>query len=108
LTAILGFEKLERDHIVEIYGNPPVFQNMNWPQMGKILDKEEAYWIMLSNFDAAKVAIICHLTDLLQRDKLCKTFAQIAYDLVEIEQRQLIHWNNDRVFDIESYGKVLP
>jgi hypothetical protein len=29
--AILGFESLDREEIVEVFGEPPVYQHLKWP-----------------------------------------------------------------------------
>jgi hypothetical protein len=58
--AICGFENLSHTQIISIYGDPPVFKHLKWPQSSRLLDQVEgAHWVLNGFFDACKVPVIC-------------------------------------------------
>jgi hypothetical protein len=65
--ALFGFEQLSQSQIIEIYGNPPVFSALQWPQTNRMMDREEgAHWCFVGHTEACKVPVVCHVVDLIR------------------------------------------
>jgi hypothetical protein len=81
--AVRGFAPLEMKEITDLYGDPPMFMALNFPDAVTHLDSEEgAYMCLLGTFDAAKVAVICQVTHLIQKGIIKnKSYLEFAFDL---------------------------
>jgi hypothetical protein len=85
--AILGYETLSREKIEEIYGFPPIFKNLKWPQTNKLLLREFNQgntWTFMGYFEACYVPVVCHIVHLIKEGVVKKTFAELAFDLSEV------------------------
>jgi hypothetical protein len=64
--AMLGFRKLTSNEIINMYGDPPVFNALRWPETNRMMDREEnAHWIFVGRTDACKVPVICQVIELI-------------------------------------------
>ena len=58
--AYIGLRELSREEIVRIYGEPPIFNNLNYPKSIKQFTKPDgSHLSFLTFFDAAKIPLIC-------------------------------------------------
>jgi hypothetical protein len=58
--AIRGYKSLSEEEIHEIYGRPPIFKNLKWPETNKVLEGEKGnHWTMMGIFDRCKLAAVC-------------------------------------------------
>ena len=63
---MLGFRKLTSNEIINMYGDPPVFNALRWPETNRMMDREEnAHWIFVGRTDACKVPVICQVIELI-------------------------------------------
>jgi len=79
-----GFKILKQADITEMYGNPPIFEPLDYPSVTKQLKKPEgAFWCLLSYFDAGKVPIILQIIDLIDKNLIPnKTYFEFAQDFI--------------------------
>ena len=66
-----------------MYGIPPIYKYLKWPETNKILDaKKGNHWTFMGTFDRCKIAAVCQATELLDRGGLKdKDLLQLAFDL---------------------------
>ena len=108
--AIHGFEKLTRPQICAMYGDPPVFSQLKWPQTARQMEKKEgAYQVILTLADVCRVPIICQIVHLIRKGVVKNlSYHDFALDLglscVSLEG----NWNADQVAPIGSYGEYYP
>ena len=38
MSAVKGFKKLDEKEVKEIYGDPPKYENLKWPECNRVLD----------------------------------------------------------------------
>ena len=59
--AIRGYKSLTKTEIEGIYGRPPIFKHLKWPETNKILEEESKgnHWTMMGIFDRCKLAAVC-------------------------------------------------
>jgi hypothetical protein len=88
--AVKGYKALTKDEIVKLYGEPPVFKHLQWPETNKqIEDKEGAHWTLMTFSDYYKIPIICHVVHLMEQEVIKdKTYMQFAFDLSELCYKQ--------------------
>jgi hypothetical protein len=63
--AIRGFSKLSNTNIEELYGSPPIFRALKWPDTAKNVackPDEGMHWAMLGLWEACKIPAICQVT----------------------------------------------
>ena len=89
LHAIKGYRRLEMTQIKAIYGDPPIYKHLKWPDTNiQINRKEGAHWTLMSFSDAYKVPLICHIVHHIGRgDIKKKTFKEFAFELYELTYR---------------------
>ena len=50
--AMLGFEELDEQAILEIYGDPPIFGALQWPATVRVMHEfNGCYWALYSTFE---------------------------------------------------------
>ena len=65
--AIHGFDKLRMSDIKKLYGDPPRFTKMKWPDAVRVMDEEKgAHWTMMGLAKAIKVPIVCQVMHLMK------------------------------------------
>ena len=71
---------------MQIYGDPPVFTDLDWPlNAHEMARTDRAYQVMFGHFEAAKVPVICHIVDYINRGIVKnKDYKQFAFDLQEV------------------------
>jgi hypothetical protein len=77
--AIRGFKTLTQEEIEKVYGKPPFYKHLKWPETNKIIEGDKIkvghHWTMMGNFDRCKLAVVCKATELIDRGALKnKTF----------------------------------
>jgi hypothetical protein len=85
--AMLGFEKLTREKICGLYGDPPLFSAIKFQSTTRVVDKEKgAHWVMLGRDDYCLTVVILQVVHLM-REKIVKekTYSQLAFDLLELK-----------------------
>jgi hypothetical protein len=108
LRAICGYETLKPEKIKELYGEPPVFKNLKWPNSNNGMKEESAYWTLMGFIDCCKIPLICHIVDQIKKGKVKgKSYLQFAFDLGEINYKQFQYFDDEEVKDIKDYGTVL-
>jgi hypothetical protein len=74
-SAYLGFDQLKNSRIKEIYGDPPVFEDLDWPEtMRKIQGPDSAHWVLMGK-DSYLVPIILKICFLINEKRISKTYA---------------------------------
>jgi hypothetical protein len=70
--ASIGLVSIGKHEIIRLYGNPPVFSNLKWPETTKRLNKNVPgnYWVFMGYFESAFVPVIAHLTQMVITGKL--------------------------------------
>ena len=83
--AIRGFSSLSKQEIIELYGDPPTFTNLKWPESIRCIEKEKgAHIVLMDIFHVTAIPVICQVTDFILKGKLKnKTYYQLAFDLIE-------------------------
>ena len=62
--ALQGFKVLSENKIRKIYGSPPVFKSLKFPEKQYELAKEaESHYIMMTYFVSCQVPIVCLVVD---------------------------------------------
>jgi hypothetical protein len=76
VNATIGLNTLSKEEIIRMYGNPPIFNNLKWPETTKKLNKNVPgnYWVLMGYFESAFVPVIAHLTGMIITGKLQKSF----------------------------------
>ena len=65
--AIVGKRELSRDEIIRIYGDPPIFNTLNYPESIKQIEKPEgSHLSFFTFFDSAKIPLICKGIELIE------------------------------------------
>ena len=65
--AFIGSRELSREDIVRIYGDPPIFNTLNYPESIKqILKPEGSHLSFFTFFDSAKIPLICWGIELME------------------------------------------
>ena len=83
--AMLGFQKLSEEQLTEMYGSPPIFDGLKFPdQNNQLMPEDKAHWTFTGFFDSCKVAVICQVVDMINKLEVTKTFNQFAFDLNEV------------------------
>lgn len=84
--ALFGFDRLSQTRIKEIYGDPPIFQNLKWPDSQIVLQPEEdAQWTFVGHAETYKIGLVCHITEMIKKGEIKdKSFLQVAFDLKEM------------------------
>jgi hypothetical protein len=67
-----------------------------------------AYSTCNTYFDCVKVAIICQVTDFIKRGLIKKTFLEFAQEMNKMTMSEYVHFNDDEVFPISTYGSYFP
>ena len=58
--ALWGMDMLSQSTIEEMYGSPPIFKPLNFPEtISQMSPKDEAYWTLMGHFDYCKIPVIC-------------------------------------------------
>ena len=80
-----GFQILSFVEITEIYGDPPTYKHLKWPQTNIDISAETgAHWVMIGHEDCFKVPIICQVTHMLRNGLVKRTCKQFALDLYHV------------------------
>jgi hypothetical protein len=84
--AVLGYHVLQKEQIVKIWGSPPIYNALKWPENGiAIAEEDDPHWVLLSYSNAYLVPLICHLVHLINNKTVKdKTFQGFALDLFEV------------------------
>ena len=108
--AYIGKKELSREQIVEIYGDPPIFNTLNYPESIKqVREPEGAHYTTMTFFDSAKLPMICWANYLMETGVIKdKTSNEFAADFFKAAERQYAHYNNDVVYKIGEYGDYFP
>ena len=87
--AIIGSKELSRDEIVRLYGNPPIFNALNYPQAIRQTTKPEgAHYAHMTFFDCAKVPLICWGIELMETGVITnKTNFEYSQDVFKAGER---------------------
>jgi hypothetical protein len=65
--AVRGFTALTKQEITKLYGQPPVFSQLKWPETNQQFERKQgAHWTMMDSKDKSKVVVACHITHLLE------------------------------------------
>ncbi len=60
VSAVHGFDTLDEEELKKIYGDPPMFDWMEWPDcMYRLYDEKDAYMMLMGLYDSCKVPVIC-------------------------------------------------
>jgi hypothetical protein len=89
--AVRGHKKLTWQEIQNEYGNPPIFEALMWPETNHLINRDDdAYWTLMSQYEAALTPLICHVVSMIDRGEMKgKTVQEFAYDLYEVSHREL-------------------
>ena len=86
--AVRGFKSLSREQIRDMYGEPPVYMHLGWPESNRCLEKD-ASWTFMTPFESFKLAVVSQVTNLIDNGRLeSASFKQLAFDLVELSHGQ--------------------
>jgi len=110
LHAIRGFKKLTEQEIEAVYGSPPVYKHLKWPESPRNMEKVEgAHWVTMTYFDACKIPIICQVVHLIDEGKIVgKTYFDFAKDINTLTMSNYVHFTADEVLPIATYGGYFP
>ena len=65
--GLLGFEKLSAKRLCRMYGDPPVFRNLLWPDTPKLLDSEDkAHWTFINYEECCRIPVVCQVVQLMR------------------------------------------
>jgi len=87
VKAIKGFKQLSYEEIVQIYGYPPTFKNLFPETMCYIVDERDIeegkkpQWTLNGAFDQAKIPLICYLTELIDAERIARSYLDMAFDI---------------------------
>ena len=109
IRAMRGFKALDKDEIIQVYGNPPIFRHYQWPNTTHLSWKKGAYWAFITFFDTPKIAVVLSAIDLIDKGLVTnKTYHDIADDIRTIVYQNYVHFNDKEVKKIGNYGKFFP
>ena len=94
--------------IREIYGNPPIFKQLDWPSKSYCINpKEDAHWVIASKEMIYVVALISQFNHLLEKGVITeKTRSAFAFDLSEACCRLMNRPPNEPLNEVGKYGQV--
>jgi len=107
LRAYKGFEPLSTEDIEGIYGTPPVYENLNYPQQTSLV-QGRGHWSFITFFDCPKVGVVAKCMALKAKGLVKKSNYDIAKDLRDIIFKEYVHYNEDKVHGIGDYGHFFP
>ena len=88
LAAVMGFQKLQPEGINELYGNPPVYTHLKWPETMKETGGEYGnHWVFMGYFEAFLCQVVAQVVDAIGQGTVKKSFTQFAFDLLELFHR---------------------
>ena len=105
--AMFGWKKLTMDQIEQYYGNPPMFELLEWPNKLQDLESTQPYWALMGSDTSCMVPVICQVTDALKFDidqENGDIYSSLALDLKKAIHDQRVYWDEDDVFDLATYG----
>lgn len=110
LRALKGSRALEMEQVEALYGNPPVFERLNYPEQPSQLSEERgAHWTLMTYFYSTRAPVIAHGIDLMEQGLITgKSNLQFAQDVIQCGKRQFSHYSSEEVFSIDSYGSFFP
>jgi hypothetical protein len=69
--ALRGLKELDSDELKKIYGEPPTFNHLCWPETTQKLETEkDAHWIFIEKDQAYMVAVISWIEHLICRKEV--------------------------------------
>ena len=62
--------------IKKIYGNPPFYPWLKWPETNRILEDKsvKAHWTLMGFWDMCKIPVICQVIDAIWERKIDKSY----------------------------------
>jgi hypothetical protein len=73
--ALQGFRLLTAGRLKHLYGNPPMFRGVKWPESSKALSNaDNPHWVLSGIFNMAKIPVICKVVEAILNGKIKKTF----------------------------------
>jgi hypothetical protein len=106
----MGFEKLTKAQIEEIYGWKRIYKPLKWPITIINLEKEkDAHIGLMGFFDSCKIAVICQIVDLIRKGVIQnKTYQQFAFDMLNSYFEQIVYYNDEKCADLKKFGRFYP
>jgi hypothetical protein len=61
MSAVKGFRKLDEKEVKEMYGDPPKYADLKWPDCNRVLDSnsKQNTWTFSGYFDCCKIPVVC-------------------------------------------------
>lgn len=87
LAAIYGFTKLSQREVQEMYGNPPIYTHLKWPETNRETTAPNGkgnHWVFMGYFEAFLCQVVSQVVDAISQGILKKTFNQVAFDLMKL------------------------
>jgi hypothetical protein len=70
-----GNDKLTHEELTELYGDPPTYEHLSWPESNRQMSEEKgAHWTFMNFFESLNVPIVCHIMSLIDKSVVKKTF----------------------------------
>ena len=71
-----------------LYGNPPMYEHLKWPETNKVLEYDQgSHWVLLGYFDHCKIPIITHIVHMIKTGELDFDYFDFAYSLLDVGYR---------------------
>lgn len=91
-----------------MYGDPPVFKNLLWPQTQRKMEGNEMnHWILMGK-DSYLIPIILKFCQLINEKIITKSYKQFAFDLMEVHHSHMRNFSQDKYTPLPLYGKIYP
>ena len=113
--AYQGFKLMKQSKLNKLYGEPPTYSKMRWPEHCRCVEYFEEgdgnHWTLVDGYyDSAKVAVICLFIALKQDKEFMpkKDAREFSFDLFEASNNLLQPVSADRVTPIAEHGRFFP
>ena len=110
VRAFKGFTEVPLSQVYNIYGKPPIYDPLDYPNRSSQLKEQKgAHWTLMTYFDCCKVPIILKGIELIEQGVIKgKTNFEFAQDLLSTVTRQYAHYDEEQVYPIGDYGDFFP
>jgi hypothetical protein len=69
--AIRGFQALSKEEIIELYGDPPIFTSLKYPETTCYVEQDKgAHVVLMDYFHRCSIPVICQITDFIKKGKI--------------------------------------
>ena len=88
VTGFHGFDEIEEEELKKVYGDPPMFDWIDWPvQMYRLENESDAYLMLMGLYDSCKVPVICQIVHHIKTGKIKKHYLDFTFELLDVHRQ---------------------